>query len=84
MAQKSGTLCAQPGRKPGTLGNAHRGEMTDEQWEYIKAVEIYKKQYYKRFLAVTDYLEVALRLGYKKELNEGGDAFVLDKNNIVD
>ena len=68
MAQKPGALCARPGRKPGTLGDAYRGEMTDAQWEYVKAVEAYKKRHRKRYPAITDYLEVAVRLGYAKKL----------------
>lgn len=45
---------------------AETGQMTEEQLEFLKAVEQYKIQRGKRFLTHTEYLEIAKALGYRK------------------
>lgn len=66
IKKRDTTPKSKPGRKPGDLGDAFRGEMTNEQWEYIQAVEAFKKKHRRRFLATTDFLEVARSMGYRK------------------
>lgn len=51
--------------------SAEEGEMTAEQFEFIRAVETYKKVNHKLFPTWTEVLEVILQLGYRKvELRE--------------
>lgn len=45
---------------------AEEGEMTDEQFEFIKAVDKYKRLHSRPFPSLTEVLEIAKRLGYKK------------------
>ena len=54
------------GRKPDDLGPAFRGEHTDEQVAFIKAMQEFKKKNRGRFPAVTDYLHVLKKMGYRK------------------
>lgn len=46
--------------------SAEEGEMTPEQFEFIRAVEVYKKVNHKLFPTWTEVLEVILQLGYRK------------------
>jgi hypothetical protein len=46
--------------------SAEEGEMTPEQFEFIRAVETYKKVNHKLFPTWTEVLEVMLQLGYRK------------------
>lgn len=51
--------------------SAEEGEMTAEQFEFIRAVEVYKRVNNKLFPTWTEVLEVMLQLGYRKcELRE--------------
>lgn len=54
------------GRKPDDLGTAFRGEHTDEQMNFIKAMQEFKKKNRIRFPSTTDYLHVLKKMGYKK------------------
>ena len=46
--------------------SAEEGEMTQEQFEFIRAVEVYKRVNNKMFPTWTEVLEVMLQLGYRK------------------
>jgi hypothetical protein len=46
--------------------SAEEGEMTAEQFEFVMAIETYKKVNQKRFPTWTEVLEVILQLGYEK------------------
>ena len=46
--------------------SAEEGEMTDHQFEFIKAVEVYKRVNNKLFPTWTEVLEVVEQLGYRK------------------
>lgn len=46
--------------------SAEEGEMTVEQFEFIRAVETYKKVNHTLFPTWTEVLEVILQLGYRK------------------
>lgn len=46
--------------------SAEEGEMTQEQFEFIKAVECYKRVNNKLFPTWTEVLEVVQQLGYRK------------------
>ena len=46
--------------------SAEEGEMTQEQFEFIKAIECYKKVNQKLFPTWTEVLEVMQQLGYRK------------------
>ncbi len=46
--------------------SAEEGEMTAEQFEFIKAVEVYKRVNNKLFPTWTEVLEVVQQLGYRK------------------
>ena len=46
--------------------SAEEGEMTHEQFEFIRAVEVYKRVNNKMFPTWTEVLEVMLQLGYRK------------------
>jgi hypothetical protein len=46
--------------------SAEEGEMTPEQFEFIRAVETYKRVNHKLFPTWTEVLEVMLQLGYRK------------------
>ena len=46
--------------------SAEEGEMTGEQFEFIRAIEMYKKVNQKLFPTWTEVLEVMLQLGYRK------------------
>jgi hypothetical protein len=45
---------------------AEEGEMTSEQFEFIQAIETYKKVNKRMFPTWTEVLEVILQLGYRK------------------
>ena len=52
--------------------SAEEGEMTQEQFEFIRAIEVYKRVNNKMFPTWTEVLEVMLQLGYRKvELPRG-------------
>lgn len=56
-----------PGRRRSDLRrSAEEGEMTAEQFEFIKAVETYKKVNKKMYPTWTEVLEVLFQLGYRK------------------
>ncbi|OQA00363.1 MAG: hypothetical protein BWY69_01744 [Planctomycetes bacterium ADurb.Bin401] len=46
--------------------SAEEGQMTDEQFEFIMAVDQYKKQNNKPFPSWTEILEVLKAIGYRK------------------
>ena len=46
--------------------SAEEGEMTEEQFEFIRAVEVYKRVNHKMFPTWTEVLEVVQQLGYRK------------------
>ena len=46
--------------------SAEEGEMTAEQFEFIRAIETYKKVNHKLFPTWTEVLEVIQQLGYRK------------------
>ncbi len=46
--------------------SAEEGEMTDEQFTFIKAIEEYKRVNKRPFPSYTEILEVAIALGYRK------------------
>ncbi len=46
--------------------SAEEGEMTDEQFIFIKAIEEYKRINKRPFPSYTEILEVAIALGYRK------------------
>ena len=46
--------------------SAEEGEMTAEQFEFIRAVETYKRVNHKLFPTWTEVLEVVQQLGYRK------------------
>ncbi len=45
---------------------AEEGEMTDEQFEFLMAIDQYKKANQRPFPSWTEVLEVVLALGYRK------------------
>ena len=45
---------------------AEEGEMTDEQFEFIMAVDTYKRTNKRPFPTLTEILEIVKNLGYKK------------------
>lgn len=56
-----------PGRRRSDLRrSAEEGEMTSEQFEFIKAVETYKKVNKKMYPTWTEILDVLNQLGYRK------------------
>lgn len=68
-----------PGRRRSDfLRSAEEGEMTNEQFLFIMAIDTFKRVNGKTFPTWTDVLEVIRKLGYRKtmptELNLGGRA----------
>lgn len=68
-----------PGRRRSDfLKAAEEGEMTQEQFLFIKAIDAFKRANSKTFPTWTDVLEVVRKLGYRKtmpsELNLGQQA----------
>ena len=68
-----------PGRRrTDFLKAADEGEMTDEQFLFLMAIDTFKRVNGKTFPSWTDVLEVIRKLGYRKtmesELNLGGRA----------
>ena len=56
-----------PGRRRSDfLRSAEEGEMTNEQYLFLRAIEAFKKANGKPFPSWTDVLEVIRRLGYRK------------------
>ncbi len=56
-----------PGRRRSDLRKAaEEGEMTTEQFEFVMAIETYKKVNKKMFPTWTEVLEVMTQLGYRK------------------
>jgi len=45
---------------------AEEGEMTNEQWEFLRTIEAYKQANNKPFPTWTEVLEVVKKLGYRK------------------
>ena len=45
---------------------AEEGEMTDEQFEFIMAVDTYKRANNRPFPTITEILEIVKAMGYKK------------------
>ena len=45
---------------------AEEGEMNDEQFEFIMAIEEYKRANKRPFPSYTEILEIAIALGYRK------------------
>jgi hypothetical protein len=46
--------------------SAEEGEMNDEQFEFIMAIEEYKRVNHKPFPSYTEILEIAKALGYRR------------------
>ena len=46
--------------------SAEEGEMTDEQFTFLMAIDKYKRQNHKPFPTWTEVLEVAKAIGYRK------------------
>ena len=68
-----------PGRRRSDfLRSAEEGEMTAEQYLFLRAIDAFKKANDKAFPSWTDVLEVIRRLGYRKtqssEVQLGGRA----------
>ncbi len=68
-----------PGRRrTDFLKAAEEGEMTQEQFLFIMAIDVFKQVNQKTFPTWTDVLEIIRKLGYRKtmpsELNLGGRA----------
>lgn len=68
-----------PGRRRSDfLRSAEEGEMTNEQYLFLRAIEAFKTANGKPFPSWTDVLEVIRRLGYRKtqssEIDLGGCA----------
>ncbi len=56
-----------PGRRRDDVRrSAEEGEMNDEQFEFIMAIEEYKKANRRAFPTYTEILEIAIALGYRK------------------
>ena len=56
-----------PGRKLTEAGMvALHGETTDEQYEFLMAIEEYKSRTKKKFISYTEILEIVKALGYRK------------------
>jgi hypothetical protein len=54
-------------RRPEERRSAEEGELTREQFEFVMAIEKFKKENHKIFPTWTDVLEVIKRLGYIRE-----------------
>jgi len=57
-------------RRPEERRSAEEGEMTAEQFEFVMAVEEYKRANHKTFPTWTEVLEVIKLLGYHKDKPE--------------
>ena len=56
-----------PGKRlPDERKSAEQGQMSDEQFEFLKAIEQYKRQNNRQFPTWTEVLEVVKALGYQK------------------
>jgi hypothetical protein len=56
-----------PGRRrPDDRRSAEEGEMTDEQFEFVMAIDTYKRLNSRPFPTWTEVLEVVKQLGYRK------------------
>lgn len=53
-------------RRPEDRRAAEEGEMTDEQWKFLKAIEEYKRVNNVPFPTWTEVLEVIKKLGYSR------------------
>ena len=63
-----------PGRRRTEFSKAaEEGEMTDEQFRFVMAVEAFKRANRKSFPTWTDVLEVIRKLGYRKTAASGLD-----------
>ncbi len=51
--------------------SAEEGEMTDDQFELIKAIDEYKRVNNKPFPSYTEILEIIIALGYRKVAEPG-------------
>jgi len=64
-------LCLDRRRGPGKRltderKSAEQGQMSDEQFEFLKAIEKYKRQNNRQFPTWTEVLEVVKALGYQR------------------
>ena len=60
---------------------AETGEMTQDQFEFIMAIEDYKKTRKQTYVSSTQILEIALFLGYRKVSDKGDYRLDRDKGN---
>lgn len=60
---------------------AETGSMNDDQFEFILAVEEYKHSRNQTYVSVTQMLEIALYLGYRKIAEKGEYRLDRDKEN---
>ena len=61
-----------PGRRrPDTRRSAEEGEMTEDQFEFLMAIDQYKKLNKKSFPSWTEVLDVVKALGYRKVAEPG-------------
>jgi hypothetical protein len=56
--------CGRP--RPELLFRIEEGQLTDDQFEFMQAVDEYKRLNGRPFLRTTEYLEIAKFLGYRK------------------
>ena len=64
-------LCLDRRRGPGKRlsderKSAEQGQMSDEQFEFLKAIEKYKRQNNRQFPTWTEVLEIVKALGYQR------------------
>ncbi|HWL94251.1 MAG TPA: hypothetical protein VNT79_12030 [Phycisphaerae bacterium] len=58
-------------RRPESRRNAEEGEMSEEQFEFVMAVDEYKRANKRPFPSWTEVLEVIKYLGYRKVAQRG-------------
>ncbi len=51
--------------------NAEEGQMSDEQFEFLMAIDLYKRQNARPFPTWTEVLEIIKALGYRKVAQAG-------------
>jgi len=62
--------------------NAEEGQMSDEQFEFLMAVEQYKRQNARPFPTWTEVLEIIKALGYRKVAQAGPLAGCRQDNEV--